>query len=481
MDRKELATKIEQIYEIMRADGLTLVDYVEQLSWLLFLKAFEKLEEDRKLEAEFEEKEYKPTLDPKFNWSSWAKKDMRADQLKLFIETELFPYLQKLTGSREKNLIATIFSEVKQKMRDPNNLKQIILMIDSIDFNNPEDSHILSQVYEETLMMMGREGGAAGEYYTPRPIVRLMTKIVRPKIGETIFDPFCGSGGFLVEAYNLLKEQKKLSTEEWEKLQSETFFGQELKAIPSLVCTMNCILHGLQYPNIVRRDTFEENVVATPQERYDVILTNPPFGGKISKHLQMNLPVKTSSTELGALEFCMRKLNKGGRCGIVLPEGVLFRGGAYKKVKKQLLEDFNVHTIISLPAGVFAHVAPKGGQGPKTNLVFFDKSGPTTEIWYYELSHPERGKFSKANPILDEDLKDCFEKWKDRKKSENSWIVTIDEIKERDYDLSARNPHKKEEIELKPPEELVNSILEREKQIAEILKDIQKAVSDKGS
>jgi type I restriction enzyme M protein len=354
MNRKELASKIELVCEVMRRDGLTIMNYIEQLSWLIFLKTLEDIEKNFELEATFNEKKYDSIIEPEYRWSSWAKKDMRAEELRNFIEIKLLPYLQSLHGSKERDLVARLFSEIRQRMRDPFNLKEVITMLDQADFSNPEDTHTLSQIYEEQLMMMGREGGAAGEYYTPRPIVRLMVKIVNPEIGKTVFDPLCGSCGFLVESYNHMKERRKMTAED-QSLLEKSFFGQELKALPYLIGTMNCILHGLLMPNIERRDTFEENVVATPSRRYDFILTNPPFGGSVAKHVRENLPLPTASTELGALEFCMRKLNIGGKSGIVIPEGVLFRSTlAYKKVKEELLKEFNVHTIISLPSGTFA-------------------------------------------------------------------------------------------------------------------------------
>jgi len=476
MERKELARKIERVCEIMRADGLYLLQYIEQLSWLVFLKIFEDLEEEFRLEVEIEGKPYQPIIDPKYSWSNWARKDMRAEDLANFIERELLPYFKSLHGTKEKELISSIFAEVRQHMRSPYALKEVISMIDEIDFTNPEDSHALSQIYEELLMLMGKEGGAAGEYYTPRPIVRLMVKIVDPKVGETVFDPFCGSCGFLVEAFKHMKQKKTLTASEQKFLEESTFYAQELKFLPYLIGTMNCILHGILTPNIQRRNTFEENVVITPAKRYDVILTNPPFGGRIGKNLQNNLPVKTGSSELGALEFCMRKLNKGGRCGIVIPEGILFRGGAYARVKKELLENFNVHTIISLPAGVFAYISPKGGTGPKANLLFFDRTGTTKEIWYYEL----QGDYTKAKPIKDEDLIDCFEKWKDRKISENSWIVPVEEVVKNGYDLTAKNPTKKMEVQYPEPEKIVKSVLEQEQKVIKILEELHEILESYG-
>lgn len=465
MERRELAGKIEQMCERMRADGLYLLQYIEQLSWLVFLKILEDLEGEFKLEAELEGKSYKPIIAQKYSWSSWARKDMMAEDLAHFIERELLPYLKSLRGSKEKEMIASIFAEVRQHMRSPYALKEVISMIDGIDFTNPEDSHALSQVYEELLMLMGKEGGAAGEYYTPRPIVRLMVKMVDPKIGETVFDPLAGSCGFLAEAFEFMKRKRTLTAEEEKTLEEDTFYAQELKFQPYLIGIMNSILHGILHPNIVRKDTFEENIVTTPAKRYSVILTNPPFGGKLEKRLKGNLPVETGSTELAALQFCTRKLEKDGRCGIVIPEGILFRGGAYARAKKELLENFNVHTIISLPAGVFAYISPKGGTGPKANLLFFEKTGPTKEIWYYEL----QGDYTKAKPIKDEDLVDCFEKWKDRKTSNNSWVVSAEEIVNNGYDMTAKNPNRKKEAKYSEPKELVEGVLEKEKQIMDLL------------
>lgn len=387
----------------------------------------------------------------------------------------------KFSIDRSKETISTIFSEISgNRMKSPFNLKDVITVIDDIDFNNPEDSHIVSQVYEELLLRMGKEGGVAGEFYTPRPIVKLMVKIVNPKIGEKILDPFCGSGGFLAESYNLIKSSKELTRNDYETLQRKTFYGQEKKPFPYLLGVMNCILHGLLTPNIVRKNTLEDDIRHIPEpERFHIIMTNPPFGGKEGQQIQQNFPIQSQATELLALQYVMKKLKDGGRCGIVVPEGVLFRGDAFAQAKKELLENFNLHTVISLPSGVFANVT-SSGQGPKTNLLFFDRTGPTKEIWYYEHVPSGDKKYSKANPITDEDMKDCFEKWKKREISETSWIVPVEEIVKKDYDLTAKNPAKKEETETKTPEELVSSILDKERAIQKVAEEIQDLLKTPG-
>ena len=481
--RRDLANDIWRACDIMRRDDGTtgVLEYMEQLSWLIFLKVFEDIEVRLEDEAKFAGKPYQPIIEPRFRWSSWARKDWRGEELITFINNELFPYLRSLTGSLEKEKISMIFKEISgNRMKSPYNLKDVITLIDGINFNDAEDSHVLSQVYEDLLLRLGKEGGIAGEFYTPRPIVRLMVKIVDPKIGETVFDPFCGSCGFLVESYKHVMKSRNITVEEYERLQKETFYAQEKKSFPYLLGVMNCILHGLLTPNVVRKNTLEDNIRNIPESRrFHVILTNPPFGGKESRQIQQNFPVQSQATELLALQYVMKSLKQNGRCGIVVPEGVLFRGDAFALVKKELLENFNLHTIISLPSGVFANVT-SSGQGPKTNLLFFDRTGPTKEIWYYEHVPPEGKKYTKANPITDEDLKDCYEKWKKREISENSWVVPVEEIVKRGYDLTAKNPNRREEFEYKSPEELVASVIEKERAILEIAEEIQNLLNSYG-
>jgi len=476
LDRRELASSIWHACDIMRRDDGTtgVLEYMEQLSWLIFLKIFEDIEKRLEVETQADDREYQPIIEQKFRWSSWAKTDWRGEQLVKFIDAELFPYLRSLSGTAEKETVSTIFSEIAgNRMKSPFNLKDVITLVNDIDFNNPDDSHIMSQVYEDLLLRMGKEGGVAGEFYTPRPIVRLMVKIVNPKIGEKILDPFCGSGGFLAESFNLMKASKELTRSDYETIQRKTFYGQEKKPFPYLLGFMNCILHGLLTPNIIRKNTLEDDIRHIPEsERYQVVMTNPPFGGKEGQQIQQNFPVQSQATELLALQYVMKKMKTDGRCGIVVPEGVLFRGDAFAQVKKELLENFNLHSVVSLPSGVFANVT-SSGQGPKTNLLFFDRSGPTREIWFYEHIPNGDKKYTKANPITDEDLKECYEKWKKREVSEKSWTVPIEEIVKKGYDLTAKNPNKREESEYKAPEDLISDVIEREKTILEIAEEIQ--------
>lgn len=472
MDRQTLSNKIKSACNIMRQKGkLIPLQYVEQLSWLLFLKLFDNLEEQKKLLKP----DYEPLFKQKYQWHNWAKK-YTGDDLKDFINQDLIPALSSLTGTPQKAKIGSIFSEIGNYMKSGYALAELVELLDTIDFAKSDDSQILSIVYEDLLMYTaGQQGGGAGEFYTPRPIIRFMIKVVQPEIGEKILDPFCGSAGFLVESYIYLREKAK-TLKKHKILQEETFYGQEAKGFPYLVGIMNSMLHGIESPNILflEEGTFAEDIRSIPDNRrVETILTNPPFGGEEDKKLLANFPIKTSDTELAGLIYCMRKLKAKGRCGIVQPEGILFRtAGAYLQAKKELLQNFNLHTIISLPSGVFANVSPKGGSGPKTNLLFFEKGLPTKEIWYYELIPPNGKNYTKNNPIKDEHLEDAHKKWQKREISENSWIVKVEEIINRDYDLSAKNPNKAKGVVYPKPEELIQGVLKKEKEIAKITEQV---------
>lgn len=469
---KESLTKsdIKKVCDILRRDdGVGAKDYIEQFSWLLFLKVFEGVEDQIKELEEAEGRKYKGVVEKEYQWSTWAKKDWKdKDELIHFINQKLFPYLKSLKGTREKDKIGEIFRELSgNRIRSPHNLLDVVSILDKIEKHHFQDTHLLSQVYEEILQAMGSEGGWSGEFYTPRSIIRLMVKIVDPKLGETILDPFVGSGGFLVESFNHIYENSAKDVRSWRTLQTKTLYGQEKKPLPFLIGTMNLILHHVLVPNLIRTNTFMEDVHNMPESaKMDVILTNPPFGAEETLAVQSNYPIQIGSTEALALQYIMKRLKNGGRCGVILPEGnILFGGGAMARIRQELLEKFDLHSIISLPQGAFAQM----GAGVKTNLLFFDKTGSTKEIWYGEVT----GKYTKKKIMQNEDLEEILGKWKKREVSENSWVVSIEDIKERGFGISPRNPNSAESAELLPPNEIIKEMENNQIEVNQIVSKLK--------
>lgn len=476
VSKRESLTKadIKRVCDILRRDdGVGAKDYIEQFSWLLFLKVFEGVEAQLKELEEAEGRKYKPVIEPEYQWSSWAAKDWKdKDELIFFVNTKLFPYLQALKGDPRKDKIGEIFRELPgNRVRSAHNLLDVIDILSKIEKHHFQDTNLLSQVYEEILQAMGSEGGWSGEFYSPRPLIRLMVKIVNPKLGETVLDPFVGSGGFLVESFNHIYENSAKDVRAWKILQSKTLYGQEKKPLPFLIGTMNLILHHVLVPNLTRSNTFMEDVHNLPEsQKVDVILTNPPFGAEEPKAVQNNYPFQVGATEGLALQYVMKRLKNGGRCGIILPEGnVLFGGGAMARIREELLTKFNVSAIISLPQGTFSQM----GAGVKTNLIFFEKTGATKEIWYGEV----QGKFTKKKTVQDEHLQNVLEKWKRREVSDTSWIVPIETIKERGYDISPKNPNSAESEALLPPVEIIGEIETNQKEIETLLASLKRAVA----
>jgi len=467
---------------IMRRDDGTggINEYIEQISWMFFLKVFEDLEKRFQSRAKLEDKKYQRIIPEKYSWSEWTKKDSK--KIISFIDNELFPYLVSLSGTPEKDTISLIFTEIQRnKMQIAANLKDVIDILNQIDFNKERDSHLLSQFYEELLVKLGKESGIAGEFYTPRPIIRLLVKMLDPKLNlknkndTKILDPFCGSCGFLIESYKHIMTSGKVGPKEYAILQRRVFNGIEKKALPYLVGLMNCILHGIITPPVFRRNSLNDNILKFgPEDKFDYVMTNPPFGGTENKQIQQNFPVKIQATELLALQQVMRRLKPTGKCGMVVPEGLLKRLDSFAKVRKELIENYNVKAIISLPTGVFANVTALGG-GPKTNLLLFDKDGPTEKIWYYELQPPNGKTYSKTNPLKDEDLDDCFKKWKNKTVSENSWYVDVKEIIENDCILTAKKPKKKTLTKYPKPAQIIEELLNLTTDLKSDLKELKEA------
>lgn len=487
--REALANEIWRACDILRRDNNCggIMEYIEHLAWLLFLRFLDAQEEEWEAQAELEGQSYEPILDEEYRWRNWAAKDWPADDLLSFVHGRLIPYLQSLGGDPLRDVIRGVFAERNVIVcASGYNLKDVIGIINGIDFHSHDDVFTISQVYEELLRRLGSENRLAGEFYTPRPVIRFIVELVNPQIGETVYDPACGTCGFLAQSYLRMKEQEK-TIDDHHALQERTFYGQEKKPIPALLGLMNMVLHGVAAPRILRRNTLEENIRQVT-ERFDVIMTNPPFGGTEGRHIQQNFPIQSQSTELLFVEHIMKKLKPrdGARCGMVVPEGTLFRGGAFANVKRDLLEQFNLHTVVSLPPGTFAPYSDV-----KTALIFFERPGPTREIWYYELPLPEGlKKFSKGNPIQDEHFDEARRLWRawdayrkgegprEACLSERSWIVSSEEIKEREYDLTARNPNRPEEEALPSPVEIVAGLLEKEREILGIVEELNEVLSN---
>ncbi|MEH2355714.1 type I restriction-modification system subunit M [Nostoc sp.] len=501
MSREQLTNDIWKACDILRRDDNCggVMEYVEHIAWLLFLKFFDEQEEIFGLEAELAGRSYKRVVDEAYRWSKWVPKALGSrvggnsrrttpewdgDGLMQFVRGELIPYLASLNGSSEREVISGIFSDRNVVLcASPYNLKDVLEIIDSIDFKNPDDIHTVSHIYEGLLKRLGSENKMAGEFYTPRPIIRFMVEVIDPQIGETVYDPFCGSCGFLVEAYSHMQKQEK-TTKDHKILQYDTFVGQEKKALPALLGIMNMVLHGIRVPDIRRRNTLAENL-KNVSERFDIVITNPPFGGKENAQIQENFPIKSNATELLAVEHIIKKLklSSKARCGMVVPEGTLFRGGAFATLKQMLLNDLNLFLVVSLPSGAFAPYSDV-----KTALLFFDRSSSTKEVLYYEMSLSENlKKLSKGNPIADEHFdegREIVRLWRDYSQGkvtpqdfpDSSWFVDEKTLVERQYDLSARNPNRLEGEKLPHPSELTARMIENQQKFQQSLERLHKMI-----
>jgi type I restriction enzyme M protein len=451
------------------------LDYTEQTSWLLFLKYLDDLEQERALKAEFEGKEYNFIIDNEHRWSIWAKphhKDnlLTGDDLINYINEQLFVYLkgfkQKATSADTiEYKIGEIFSEIKNKFQSGYNLQEAIDLIDQLSFKSQEQKHELSDLYETRIKNMGNAGRNGGEYYTPRPLIRAMITVIKPQIGEKIYDGACGSAGFLCEAYEYLRKGK-LTTSQLEQLQSTTFYGKEKKSLAYVIAIMNMILHGILTPNIIHTNTLAENINDIQnKDRVDIILANPPFGGKERNEIKNNFTIKTGETAFLFLQHFIKMLKVGGRGAIVIKNTFLSNAdNASKELRKELLTSCNLHTILDCPSGTFQ------GAGVKTVVLFFTKGKPTEKSWYYQLDLGRN--LGKTNPLNDDDLAEFVDFQRSFKVSEKSWLVDIDFVDKESYDLSVKNPHAPEEDFLRSPVEILNEIASLDAESAEILESI---------
>ncbi|GCE12484.1 class I SAM-dependent DNA methyltransferase [Tengunoibacter tsumagoiensis] len=487
-NRQQLSATIKSVRDLLRKDaGLSGdTDRLPQLVWLLFLKNLDDYELMR--EEELGER-YTPIVAEKYRWRDWVVGESlthqrKGDALLSFVNDDLFPYLGKLTSENPRDLraiIGTIFRGTYNRIRSGYILREVADKINTINFNSSDDIHAISLFYETMLKEMRDSAGDAGEFYTPRPVVRFIIDRLNPLLGETLLDPACGTAGFLVEAYTRLDEQVK--TPEQRQLAQQSLHGFEKKSMSYLLAIMNLLLHGIEAPNVQERNTLAQANMRTIQDkdRVDIIATNPPFGGEEERGVLNNFPdgMRTAETALLFFQYILAHLKRPhGRCGVVLPNGFLFGNGIASIIKKNLLTNFNLHTIVRLPVGTFAPYT-----SIPTNILFFEACAAkdelveepcTREVWYYEIPLPaDRKSYSKTKPMPYEDFQGCLDWWENRVENEHAWRVPVEELLASDCNLDRKNPNGQKDFEHLPPEQLVKSILEKEKKIIGILEEIK--------
>lgn len=471
---KQEAPVFQQVFKIvddlLRQDaGCTSeLDYAEQSSWLLFLKYLDAHEQDREQEAKLVNKKYEYILDKKFRWSVWAaprnaqgaidyNTALTGEDLIEFVNDKLFPYLQSFkkraaSANTIEYKIGEIFEEVRNRMSSGYNLRDIIDQLDRLQFGSQDQKHELSDLYEVKIKNMGNAGRNGGEYYTPRPLIRAIIKVVNPTVGDTVYDGAVGSAGFLCESYEYMSKQDGMTTSKKKTLQEKTFYGKEKKSLAYVIAVMNMILHGIDAPNIIHTNTLGENINNIQEkDRYNVVLANPPFGGKERDEVQQNFPIKTGETAYLFLQHFIKILKAPGRGGVVIKNTTLSNSdNASVALRRHLLETCNLHTILDLPSGAFQ------GAGVRTVVLFFDKGTPTKKIWYYQLNVGR--KMGKTTPLNDADLADFVKLQKTKKDSDNSWTVDLSDIDKTTYDLTVRNPNAAGPVELGSPQDILKEI-----------------------
>ncbi len=464
------------------------LDYIGQTSWVMFLRYLDELEQDKSDQAALLGKPYEHIIEEQFRWTVWAMpknaegkldhhKAMTGKDLVDFVDLKLFPYLSNFKLKHSDNpqtieyKIGEIFSELKNKIQSGYNLREILDYADELPFRSTKDKHELSHLYESKIKNMGNAGRNGGQYYTPRPLIRAMIEVVKPKIGDRIYDGACGSGGFLCEAFEYLtRDREKLSTTDLKTLQEKTFYGKEKKNLAYIIGVMNMILHGIEAPNIIHTNTLSESIRDIQEkDRYNIILANPPFGGKERPEVQQNFDIKTGETAFLFLQHFIKNLKAGGKAAIVIKNTFLSNGdNAAISLRKYLLESCDLHTILDMPQGTFI------GAGVKTVVLFFDKGQPTKNIWYYQMN-PNRN-MGKTNSLNDADMKEFIALQKSQPETEKSWSIKTSTLNLTTYDLGVKNPNTPEEAALKTPQQILEEMETLDAETNQILSTIKELI-----
>lgn len=490
--RESLSGTIKTIRNIMRKDkGLNGdLDRLPMLTWLMFLKFLDDSDELHRVSDELAGRAHVPLIEEPYRWRDWAanQEGLTGPELISFINQDeamrpdgtrgpgLFAYLKTRSGGRG-DVLANVFRELQNRMSSGYLLRDVVNKISEISFGSSESIHTLSHLYESMLKEMRDAAGDSGEFYTPRPVVKFMIQVLDPKLGEKVLDPACGTGGFLVEAYEHMKEQA-IRAEHFRVLQEESLFGNEAKSLPYLLAQMNLVLHGVESPNITVGNSLAIKLTEIGDaERVDVIATNPPFGGEEERSIQDGFPAdkRTSETALLFLQLIMRRLRrqpKAGRAAVVVPDGVLFGDGICARIKEELLTEFNLHTIVRLQPGTFSPYTDI-----RTNLLFFDREGPTKNIWFFEPCLPVgKKKYSKTAPMQPEEFQTALSWWSNRKESECAWQVQAESILAHGCNLDVKNPSSSNVTACIAPARILEDMLKKQDEIRTILQNMSSIV-----
>lgn len=481
-----ISTTIKSIQDIMRKDVGVDGDAqrLSQLVWMLFLKIFD----DREREWELLQDNYQSPLPEQYRWRNWAAdaEGMTGEKLKQFIDNDLFPALQNLQAKgndQRAYVIRSVFEDAYNYMKSGQLIRQVINKIqEGVDFNKAHERHLFGDMYEQLLRDL-QAAGNAGEFYTPRAVTEFMVRMVNPRLGEKVMDPACGTGGFLTCTIEHIRKQDVKTVEDEAKLQA-SIHGIEKKPMPHLLCTTNMILHGIDVPSNIRHDnTLARPLISWgPQERVEVVVTNPPFGGMEEDGIETNFPAtfRTRETADLFLVLIMQLLKHNGRAALVLPDGFLFGEGIKTRIKEKLLQDCNLHTIVRLPNSVFAPYT-----GIKTNLLFFTKGNPTQDIWFYEQTLPAGIKaYNKTKPMKVQEFEPLAQWWgseadgfSTRQENENAWKVSLAEIQARNYNLDCKNPHVGEQIS-HDPKQLLTQYQTMQQDISQLRNQLRTILAD---